>query len=344
MASEEEDLLREEELCDAGFAPEEAGPPTEEDAVLEEEDLPKEEAPQEQVAMEPEASATAVPGTRLRLRKKGPVRPTDGAAEAPKEENSPGAKPEDEDADGAWPAGKPTPMMKEREQARATAEAAAQEAKAFNEGLDPEKKDANQMVYLVTLAASLPDSVDNTGTPLRRVQDATREEVRDAILDAVANPVRGDQGAGRPREAPVTVTKGLVACEPPGPHFHVALRLSTMSRWLAAKRALRQRSGFASHWSASHTASWSAFRYLTHVTAKKPVVDEAPLAFTHDGSTLDLHAESQEPFIAQIVKRKREKAEASSVEQTVRFTRLDFTALVLADGLKTKEQVMCRHS
>ena len=200
-------------------------------------------------------------------------------------------------------------------------------------------------MYLVTLAASLPETLfagaaSAQAPPLRRVQDATREEVRDAILDAVANPVRGAMNFGRRRETPVTVLKGAVACEPPGPHFHVPLRLSRSQRWLAMKRALRERSGFASHWSASHTQSWSAFRYVTHVTEKKPVVDDNPLPFTHDGSTLDLHAESQEPFVAQNVKRKREKAEAAGEDNKVRFTKLDFTALVLAERLKTKEQVI----
>ena len=51
-------------------------------------------------------------------------------------------------------------------------------------------------MYLVLLAASLPETLfagaaSAQAPPLRRVQDATREEVRDAILDAVANPVLG---------------------------------------------------------------------------------------------------------------------------------------------------------
>ena len=79
------------------------------------------------------------------------------------------------------------------------------------------KEDANQFVYLVTLAASLPETLFAAAAsahapPLRRVQDATREEVRDAILDAVANPVLGEH-VGRARKTPVTVLKGVVRAE-----------------------------------------------------------------------------------------------------------------------------------
>ena len=233
------------------------------------------------------------------------------------------------------------PSMDDAEVERALGEEHELLAQAFHAALGPEEAEANQWVYLVTIALTLPDTVEGAPTPLRSPQNATREEVRDAVLDAVAHPAAPLRGcAGRPRERPLKVKKGLVALELPGPHFHIALRLSERTRWLALKRALRLRSGFASHWSASHTQTWSVFRYLTHVSEHKAKVDQEPLSFTDDGSVLNLHEESQEPFIAQNVKRKREKAEAASADQTVRFTKLDFTALVLDRGLTTKEQVM----
>ena len=47
-------------------------------------------------------------------------------------------------------------------------------------------------------------------------------------------------------------------------------------------------------------------RYGTFTTERKPVVDEAPLAWTLDGEPLDLYAESQEPWNATLAKRRRE--------------------------------------
>lgn len=80
-----------------------------------------------------------------------------------------------------------------------------------------------------------------------------------------------------------------------------------------------------------------------YTTEKKPVVDEQPLQYTHDGKALDLHDESQEPFTAAACKKRRDKKEAAAggeKKPLPRYTKLDFIALVLARGLKTKEQVL----
>ena len=52
----------------------------------------------------------------------------------------------------------------------------------------------------------------------------TREEVRDAIIDAVQNPVASSHG-GRPTSAVCEVEKMVVVLEEPR-HFHVALKVS----------------------------------------------------------------------------------------------------------------------
>ena len=52
----------------------------------------------------------------------------------------------------------------------------------------------------------------------------TREEVRDAIIDAVQNPVASSRG-GRPTSAVCEVEKMVVVLEEPR-HFHVALKVS----------------------------------------------------------------------------------------------------------------------
>ena len=87
-----------------------------------------------------------------------------------------------------------------------------------------EDEDASTAVYLVTFADVLKETALASGTPLRDLDGLTREDVRDAVLDAVANPVWPKRG-GRPLACPVSVAKLVVAKELPL-HFHVALMLS----------------------------------------------------------------------------------------------------------------------
>ena len=58
----------------------------------------------------------------------------------------------------------------------------------------PEDSKARQWVYLVTFAATLPGTAEAAaaggGPALRTLDGVSREQIRDAILDAVANPVQ----------------------------------------------------------------------------------------------------------------------------------------------------------
>ena len=58
----------------------------------------------------------------------------------------------------------------------------------------PEDTKARQWVYLVTFAATLPETAEaaaaSGGAPLRTLGEVSREQIRDAILDAVTNPVQ----------------------------------------------------------------------------------------------------------------------------------------------------------
>ena len=58
------------------------------------------------------------------------------------------------------------------------------------------------MVFLVTFAAVLEETAAAATTPLRTLEGLTRENVRDAVLDAVANPAAPRKGGGRPRTVP----------------------------------------------------------------------------------------------------------------------------------------------
>ncbi len=97
------------------------------------------------------------------------------------------------------------------------------------------------------------------------------------------------------------------------PHFHVALKLEGAQRFLCYKKTLRHRYGLPSHWSCSHTQLWSAVRYGFFPSPKKPHgIDPAPISWTYpDGAPLDLFEESQEPWLAEAWRKRREKTDVA---------------------------------
>ena len=82
-------------------------------------------------------------------------------------------------------------------------------------------------------------------------------------------------------------------------------------------------------------------------TARKPMVDANPVQWAKNGVPLNLYEESQEPFNAKALKRRREAVEARGNGDDkpdegakVKFTKLDFHALVIAENLETPAAVM----
>ena len=206
-------------------------------------------------------------------------------------------------------------------------------------------------VFLVTFAAVLDATALEATQPLRTLTDVNRETIRDVILDAVAHPVQDCSRGGRPRSMPLNITMLVVFQEEPL-HFHVALKLSAKTRFMPLKLAVRQRAQLASHWSTTHTLFFSAVRYGTHTTDHKET-DTDPLVWLADGShtsedferTSWLFENSNAPFMAKVIKRRREEAamkdgslKRGKTKQT--FTKLDFTALVLDKSLRTPCEVM----
>ena len=211
---------------------------------------------------------------------------------------------------------------------------------------------ARRMVFLVTFAAVLAETAAEAEPPLRTLDGLTRADIQAAIADAVANPQA--ESRGRPRVASLQVQRMVVVLEQPL-HFHVALKLNTLARFLPLKAALRARAGLASHWSTSHTQWWSAVRYCVFTTEHKPVVDPEPLVWVaehgllpHGDTRVNLYQEAQEPWNAHALRKRREVAEMSSAGQAAqnkkakvgKFTLLDFTALVIDQNLTTPNAVL----
>ena len=212
--------------------------------------------------------------------------------------------------------------------------------------LTPECEAARCLVFLVTFAAVLAKTALHAAEPLVTLEGWTREGIRDALLDAAAHPQDDGARGGRPRTQPIVVGKMAVFLEEPR-HFHVAIKFASTQRFLPLKLALRRRKGLASHWSTSHTQWWSALRYGAIATEHKPQVDLSPLTWPPE-LEMNVFEESQEPWNARLFKRRREEREAQGKEEPKKkekkekFGRLDFNALVVAEGLTTPSAAM-RH-
>ena len=48
-----------------------------------------------------------------------------------------------------------------------------------------------------------------------------------------------------------------------GTHYHVAMKLKRVTRWIGSKKYLKERHGFTVHYSNRHHNYYSAWRYVT---------------------------------------------------------------------------------
>ena len=124
--------------------------------------------------------------------------------------------------------------------------------------LGEEKNGLRSVVFLVTFSRLLQETLA-AAPDLRDPSEFTREQILQAVWDALENPAETGRG-GRPRAAQGVpsplVCKLLVVRETHTdgtPHYHVAVKLGRQLAFLAAKRTLRTRHGLVSHWSSAHT-------------------------------------------------------------------------------------------
>ena len=216
----------------------------------------------------------------------------------------------------------------------------------------PEKLDALQCLYLITItrirAATLPD-----GREYRDLATMERKEIADAIRDAFDNPIATGTRGGRPRNsskdcvAPSSVLYVIVFREHHSDgtvHFHAVLRLVKQCRFSLAKRTLAERHRLPSHFSVTHTQAWSAIRYLYIETPTKAEVDPEPWYWEKDGKSLDLFEMSQQPYNAEIWRKRREQKEKAAAGQDKKakttFTKLDMYAVIGSKHLYSKDQLM----
>jgi hypothetical protein len=119
------------------------------------------------------------------------------------------------------------------------------------EGASPEKENARNRIYLVTIFRVSADTGVQAGS--QDVSQLSREAVGNAVRDALNSPDVGPLG-GRSRQNGQVVEKLVVfqeAHQDGSKHVHVAVKLSSQQRFAAAKRALKIRRRLPSHWSCS---------------------------------------------------------------------------------------------
>eukprot|EP00438_Fugacium_kawagutii_P003219 Skav200447 [mRNA] locus=scaffold1922:147746:149470:+ [translate_table: standard] len=213
--------------------------------------------------------------------------------------------------------------------------------------LGVEVKNFKHKVHLLTISRLLPGTLECSD--LRDIQTMTREEVAGCVRMAFDDPMYPPHAPGQRRSKTESIVKNLVVFQEAhsdgSKHFHIAVQLTQTRTWNPVKYTLRTRDHLACHFSSSHTQFWSAVRYGHIPTCSKPVVDESPLSWSASGGwgSLDLFAESQRPWNADIWKRRREEAEKASEASKAkkpRFNKLDLTALILTKGLTTQAALM----
>ena len=183
----------------------------------------------------------------------------------------------------------------------------AQRMEAILEVLGSEDESKKTQVHFITFSRLLPGTAELRD--LRDLESMSRQDLACCVWKAFDEPLA--TGRGRPPAATELVRKLVVFREERSDgmhHFHVAVLLRQSRSFVAAKRTLRQRDHLAAHFSASHTGFWSAVRYGHIPTAKKPEVDANPLSWSESGGwgALDLFAESQRPWMADVWKRRHE--------------------------------------
>lgn len=128
----------------------------------------------------------------------------------------------------------------------------------------PQDEEQRLMVFLVTFSSTLNERDANIGADAalpRDPSDMTKEDIQKAMIDVLSNPPGVAARGGRPRQNGVCKPLLMVTVEEPHEsrpgkmHKHVVLKLSSPSRFLSYKTALREKHALASHWSCHTTLS-----------------------------------------------------------------------------------------
>ena len=224
-------------------------------------------------------------------------------------------------------------------------ELAWKEAFLNSEDLEQETKGQKRTAYLVTLPH--PSSASTDIPSLRSTSTLTRADVVRMFVDIFANPEYVDAGAASRGGPSVRLERMVVFRELHAPnednlslpHFHVAVLLSQPSRFVAYKRALRNRYNVASHWSCTHEGYYSTVRYGYRQTPKKQEadLDKEPLAWDRHGAHPPLWQVCEEPNTVNAWRKRRENKLQNASAQgkpEPRPTEMDLYIVIVEQGFR----------
>ena len=188
--------------------------------------------------------------------------------------------------------------------------------------LGNENRDLRRMVCLVTVSHPQVQR-SSCGVVLRAPDTFTKEWLRNAVIDAFADPVfeeQSNRGHGRANPAGLVkmrIFKEFHKADANGivhVHYHVVVKTRAKFRFMPIKRALLQRHRIATHWSTSHSEYWSAVRYCCFPSPSKPwgSIYKQSLPWSESGVHENLFEEAQEPATAVALQTRREAAVQSA--------------------------------
>lgn len=209
---------------------------------------------------------------------------------------------------------------------------------------------SKRQVYLVTCPHTHQAHAAG-GAPLHPPSSYNRQALLNALLDACANPVYDERNAGRGLGG-VRLCRCLIAAEyhragadgQAKRHYHIAVQAFASFRFVSVKRALLERHGIATHWSATHVGYWSAISYLVKSSDNKPraCLDPNPLPWHVDGRQESLQELAARPTTAASIEARREKAverAETSGKPEPRPSEIDIWPIIVKNNIRNDQDV-----
>lgn len=212
------------------------------------------------------------------------------------------------------------------------------------EGSEADAK-KGRSVYLVTLSRPKAGT-SASGRTLSAPGSFSREQILEIFLECCAKPIYVDPRSLRaPQPVPILQTgvfRELYKEDDQGHadvHDHLPMLSERPFMYLPVKRALMDRYGLASHWSASHDGYWSAIRHVYYPSPKKQdaVLDKLFILWGRDSEHPPIDECCHEPWTAAAIHGRRLSLDRKAAEkgtQAPRVTEMDLWPVVVRHGFR----------
>ena len=218
-----------------------------------------------------------------------------------------------------------------------------------------EKASCRRLVYLVTFPHPKA-SHSASGKKLVAPGSMSKERVLQCLLDSAEHPEYTDgrsislqrkvvfQQCGVWREFHQPAEDGAVL-----PHDHAAVMAGPPKAFcfLPVKKALLSRHGLASHWSCTHLGYWSAVRYCSVPSPRKPSasLDSNPVLWARHGPHPPLDQCREEPMTAKALLARSQKKYMIAAEEgkAEKITELDIWPIIVKNNFRNGPDEQTAH-